>query len=847
MFFLSFSFFGSIFFKSDSSNLEEMISLQIDQTLVFEFDSNLTIDNKLKWNWLEIIKLFEFYLLTESSFHPRFSPSQYAIEFNSKSKNLLENKKIKKFFKKLFNFFSSTNLTIAQNKAILLTNRVSYSSVNQAINNFDQIACTGCYLLDFCLSNSYLNEKYLNLMVQNSIEYIDKELSEINELKYVKPMVKESPIGIHILLLAHLTSTEKGNEILVKFNIHDTIIGLIEKNKDLSFIKLILSVFNFYVSKPCRLILEKSLCLNSIYIKGDPSLILQYNELKLYILKLLLNLYRANNLKFEVFFVKILIQCLFSIKYIKLENQGDEVKESFRFLISLKLVHIEYYLSQRIDFVDELIDEIENLETLKNTWIIGKSKILKIKLSFLIFRLKFSYQSLKEMEMNKVDDLIKEWYNFNLDKMFFRLSERKLFDFNAINSQFSNEIDDREDFDADYVTEDSLTDKKTYKIYRLTNDYSRNNSHLVSAHSRIFLPFHLNTALTRLVCKHYFKNSFLDNKTVQQLKLLKISVNERVNIRELKSALWSLSSMCINEDGFRYISNIIKIYKIFKNLFDLVCHLVKLAECHPNLSIRSTCFICLNLISRSCTGANLIGKVGWHTFQPNRFTPVRAFYSLLSSLSEEQQILSSYSSIDTAVILFNLNRAKSSIDLKQIKKYFDCNLSNYELEYLSKRDLVDLETLDDREFIKIYDKNKVAINFENFTVPIRISLMAVDESYEPFVCKDRNENICFRCDLTSCVKCSLENALISKSFCQRDIKIDQEIINRIDGIVPLIEFEETHKNNVKRLFELKKLSPNSFDICMYLYVAKNYMGAFYTKYKLRKIIQDLFNDLNFIF
>lgn len=156
----------------------------------------------------------------------------------------------------------------------------------------------------------------------------------------------------------------------------------------------------------------------------------------------------------------------------------------------------------------------------------------------------------------------------------------------------------------------------------------------------------------------------------------------RVSATKLKSALWSVSALCICENGFRFISRVSQKYTIFKNIFEFVCCFLKLAEEHKSLSMRATCFLCSNLLNKSSTGANLLGKLGWHTFQSNLFTPTRAFQAIMTSLSGEQQDLTVASSIDIAVVIYNLNRSKlPNISMKSIYKYYFHEFTNYELRF----------------------------------------------------------------------------------------------------------------------------------------------------------------------
>lgn len=273
--------------------------------------------------------------------------------------------------------------------------------------------------------------------------------------------------------------------------------------------------------------------------------------------------------------------------------------------------------------------------------------------------------------------MLKKWYATKQDLKYFQLIERHLFDANSINANYVSEIDDRVEYHRNYKTRFSIdenpssssnceettkdyTAETNVKLYRRINDPNRNITQFQASLAQIYLPFHINTALIRY--SHFINanlsfNEYFDEKTAKHLQLIKASVQDaNINAMKLKSALWSICCLCICENGFKFVSKINEKYKIFVNLFEFVCYFVKLAEDHPNLSIRATCFLCSNLMSKSCTGANLLGKLGWHTFQSNLFTPTRAFHSNLTSLSAEQQDLTLASSIDIAVAIYNLNR-----------------------------------------------------------------------------------------------------------------------------------------------------------------------------------------------
>lgn len=74
--------------KTRLAEIEKKIDEQLDSTQILTADLNISSSantNNTSWNWLEIIKLFELFLLEHSSFYPRFEPSRDA-EFLRKHK-----------------------------------------------------------------------------------------------------------------------------------------------------------------------------------------------------------------------------------------------------------------------------------------------------------------------------------------------------------------------------------------------------------------------------------------------------------------------------------------------------------------------------------------------------------------------------------------------------------------------------------------------------------------------------------------------------------------------------------------------------------------------------------------
>jgi hypothetical protein len=83
--------------KKRLTDTEKNLDEQFDATLVLQVDSSLTYSNNNFWNWFEIVRLFEQYLLTESSMHPKFIATQDALFIESNAKQLiLENQKLLK-------------------------------------------------------------------------------------------------------------------------------------------------------------------------------------------------------------------------------------------------------------------------------------------------------------------------------------------------------------------------------------------------------------------------------------------------------------------------------------------------------------------------------------------------------------------------------------------------------------------------------------------------------------------------------------------------------------------------------------------------------------------------------
>lgn len=104
--------------KDRQKIVEKNLDEQIDQTLVMELDSNIahilpfcgTNVNSEIWNWLEILRLFESFLLIDSSLlKPKFVPTHTALFLNTNTTVLSENIRLYKATQKMFQFFIPKN------------------------------------------------------------------------------------------------------------------------------------------------------------------------------------------------------------------------------------------------------------------------------------------------------------------------------------------------------------------------------------------------------------------------------------------------------------------------------------------------------------------------------------------------------------------------------------------------------------------------------------------------------------------------------------------------------------------------------------------------------------------
>ena len=896
--------------KKQYLDIEKKFDETLDFTLVLQYDSNISFYESKQnqsyqfWNWYEILKVFENFLLTSSSIHPRFSATQDSLFLDANTKIFMnDNQKLFKFFKKLFDFFvlinqhSVNEFRLSSSPSKFSLNK--YQS-NQTINNdlTNYISCSGCYLIDFILSHfnmDNINEKSLKkldsnryfspyefLLVQfihNIKLYLLCEFPNANNSNtgasrnhFNKSISKDSLISYYVLFLGHLSSSAKGDVILESFKLYDLLIKIIETYRDVSLMKLIVCSFNYYISTKSRLILEKCLCQSVSNLENSEQKD-KYIDFKFFSFKLILNIFRANKLKFEVFFVDIILKSLLDDSQISFPNYISTQPESYcipnQVLIEFGVNLVEYLINQRPDFIDSLLiyDEfvIERITNLKQfiqnkngSYSFKNHKILCLKLNLLFFRFKLNGYNINKLDAKEILDLIEEWDKLKLDVKYFELTETYLLNSLAINPYFIEEYNEIENTSNEETTGSSESNnaakvnniKRDVKLYRKINHPNRSNHNCQDVISELYLPFHINTSLMKLdkTLQILVSSEKFNQKISKYFSILKesiCSINEKIpssrkQIKNLKAALWALSSMCICENGFQFISNMNKTFKIFKNLFEFIKVIIKITEEHSSLSVRASGYYCLNLISKSCTGANLIGQLGWHTFQPNIITPAKAFYSILNSLSNEQQEISIYSSIETALQLFNINRSKPNVVLKEIKKYFYCNLTNYEKEFLNQAIKFEVFEKSDDYFIKLYELDKIGYYFENISVPIRTSLLSVEGESTKSI-KSKFESIQFdeSCLISNCFYKYLEenNFLIKSQVIKNDSK-RKEIIKIFNELVPLINIDKKFSNLVK----LKNSNKENFDFCLHSLVSSNLLSNYKIKFRYRKSIQELFTD-----
>lgn len=468
--------------KTRIADLEKRLDEQLDSTQVLNSDLAAS-----SWKWLEIIRLFEVFLLDRSSFYPNFSASSDARLFQKcKRKILTENQKLVKFIKKLFDFYThdpSTSSTSSQllfhgnQSASQLATQISHSprntyftqrlsqaytspsSFTSTSSNNEQISCAGCYLIDFCLGELNVESvaqnqfgSVIEFVVVQFLQSVRQQLvnefplttatvtasqsgaflqplassfrasfSQASTASAQRALTKDSILALCILLLGHMSANPKGDLLLEHFKIYDLIVKIIDIHHDVGLVKLVVSTFNFYTSPKSRVILERALC-TRVLSRGASQTVLTYNELKIYMLKLVLNLFRAHNLKFEAFFVRILFKSmLFALDSDDFDESMDSLLSpaSVRFsneqVLELAINSIEYICHLRPDLLDQLLDVDYDDELIKSVdglvikcrlakrgGSMTRARFLRTKLEMLSFRLKMCDSRMAKMSLIQV-------------------------------------------------------------------------------------------------------------------------------------------------------------------------------------------------------------------------------------------------------------------------------------------------------------------------------------------------------------------------------------------------------------------------------------------------------------
>jgi len=806
---------------------------------------------------------------------PRFSPTQDALMLDANKR--LQNEKLLKCLTKLFAFFSLNKEILSSLNRTNASHRSSISLSNVAgFNLSDLISCSGCYLIDFALSRFNLNnlnqanlsrsdacryftpyEYGLIQLLQNIKLYLTIEFfptasastlkrSASNTSLQGRFITKDSLIAYYILFIGHLSGSERGDSLVDSFKLYELIIKIIDATRDINIMKLIVSTFNYYVSVKSRSILEK--CMSLSCAKSDCSYqdetSCAYSEFKIYVFKLIFNIYRANCVKFEAFFIDVILHTIVSSEMF---NPDEELKAitstnlNDQYVIELGLNLIEYFLNHRPDLTSPLI-QLNSFDHKNKTYMlkkllvdsdqlkmcIKKHSLLKVKTRLLMNRFWLNKLSVESFSLDYLKEVANEWHAKKMDLKYFQLIERNFFQVNSINSCFVEEYEDR----LAYGDKSSSTGRFV-QLYRRINEPNKNND-LYSALKAQSIPIHYNSILIRskqFIENGYFLDDKLEDKLVNFIRKIKSESSQAgsVNDQTLKSALWSICSLCNCENGFNYLKILNNKYKLFVNLFEFSSSIIKITESHGNLSVRATGFLCLNFFSKTNTGANLIGKIGWITFQPNKVSGKQAFFSSLSSFSnEEKNNNSGYSPLHTAVVLYNLYRIQMKLNLKLIyRESFE--ISDYEKEFLQQQTKIDLMSIKDDYVLKSEDKFEFLS--ENVTVPMRQSLIAAES------------NICLDLERLELSNKTPSESKLTKEPSQRvteNDKIKSEILNAINKLTPVVNLDSIRAS----LSELKKNHSEKFDLSLHNLIAKKVLSKQKYKFHFRKFIQELFYDLS---
>ena len=628
--------------------------------------------------------------------------------------------------------------------------------------------------------------------------------------------------------------------------------------------KLIVSTFNFQISRNAKNLLEK--CLICPIKSSSDDIRQEITEFRIYVLKLIFNIFRSNIIKFNALFIDILINSILASEIFNHEKVHDLYDLNDQYVLELTVNLIEYFINLRPDLVDAFFamnifnkEKIQSLAKLINNpnikYCLKSSNLIITKLSFLLSRFFLSKKVVHELSLGEIEEILNDWNKKNLDVKYFQLLERNIFNGQAINPSFMDEFDERISPDLQTSNENTAGNANQFiKLYRRINDLEKNHSIYSSVKAQIYIPFHLNSAIIRFKKfkeNGYFINDSFEEKHLNSLQVIKEAATQnetfyddsetsndikltKGKLKELKSALWRISSMCNCEDGFKYMSVLNSKKKMFANLFEFMTFVIKIAESYPVLSIRGTAFFCLNYMSKSCTGANLIGKLGWHTFQPNHAVQAKAFYSVLGSFTSDQLDLNNfYSSVETAVVLCNINRSKATIDLKKIPKLSLEGLSNEKKEFLDAQNNIDLIKESDEYFIK-FEQDLIKIGFfhENISIPIRINLMS----------PDINDNIIYDTSTITnkCLSCFLKD---NEKACHQPDILETQIIGLFHQYILMGTLYNLEKPR-SHLIKLKMQQSNKFSICLHSFITKEILSNRKVKFHFRKFIQKLFIDMS---
>jgi len=521
---------------------------------------------------------------------------------------------------------------------------------------------------------------------------------------------------------------------------------------------------------------------------------------------------------------------------------------------------IEYFFNSRPDLVDAYFElNIFNKEKIlnllskkinKNT--LFRSNVIRVKLQFLLNRFFLSRHFIESITIEEIRDLEKSWSLGNYDKKYFQLLERNIFNSHGPNSLFTDEFDENSQLlsnDSNQTNNNSFyNSRQFFKIYRRVGEEAKNESFYSATKADVYTPFHLNSAIIRL---HAFEvNNFwisdeFQSKIIAHLMLIKIGIEQKNKETKLKQALWAVCSFLNCETGYRYLVHLLeKTPGIFKNLFEITSCIVNLAERHPILSIRATSFICLSYVSKTCTGANLIGKLGWHTFQPNCAIQTKVFYSVLSTFTFEQMDLKNFhSSLNLAIIFYNLNRVKTRMNMQRIVNQINLSdFSSEEKEFLDTQNNTDLMLLTNQELLRIPGQSMLNNDLfhQNFSLPIQVFLMSPSVGKESLHIGQVKE-----IDLPS----ELERTLNDDDDDDDDEKGDSidevkvqicQLIQKYLIMKQLFSVESTQISLIK----LKLTRSDKFDVYLHALITKRLLSVRKIKFHMRKFIQELFYDMS---